>query len=70
MPKKTYHVVKTSQGKWAVRVAGSSRATSLHDTQEEALDAARLNAKKNNSGVFIHRANGRIRDFRNYSKTG
>ena len=57
------HVVKTSEGKWAVRVAGSSRATSLHETQAKAIAAAKKYAKKSKSGVFVHRANGKMREF-------
>lgn len=56
------HVVPTKSG-WANKAAGSSRATSLHRTQKEAIDAARDSLKKTGGGeLTIHRPNGQIRD--------
>jgi hypothetical protein len=62
---KNQHVVPREDG-WAVRGAGNSRATSLHDTQAEAIAAARQIAINQQSEVVIHRPNGQIRDANSY----
>lgn len=61
MAKKNQHVVPRGDD-WAVKGAGNKRATSIHDTQKEATDAARRIAKNQQSEVVIHRPDGRIRD--------
>ena len=40
MTKRNQHVVPHDNG-WAVRGAGSQRATSVHNTQQQAIDAGR-----------------------------
>ena len=67
MSKKSLHVVRTAAGKWAVRRAGSARASSTHSTQDAAIRSAKTAARKNKSSVFIHRSNGRIRDVNSYA---
>lgn len=62
---KNQHVVP-HDGKWAVRGAGNSRATSIHNTQAEAQAAAREIAINQRSEVVIHRPNGQIRDKDSY----
>jgi uncharacterized protein YdaT len=59
------HVVKRDEG-WAVRGEGNSRDTSHHDTQSEAVDAAKGIASHQRSEVVIHRPDGRIRDKDSY----
>ncbi|AOX61072.1 DUF2188 domain-containing protein [Stenotrophomonas rhizophila] len=61
MAGKNQHVVPHQDG-WAVRGAGNQRATSLHDTQQQAIDAAREIARNQESELVIHRPNGQIRD--------
>jgi uncharacterized protein YdaT len=62
---KNQHVVPHG-GSWAVRGEGNERVTSTHDTQAEAIDAARGIAGNQRSEVVIHRPNGRIRDRDSY----
>jgi|UniRef100_B0SXW5 hypothetical protein len=62
---KNQHVVP-HDGAWAVRGAGNSRVTSIHDTQAEAQAAARGIAINQQSEVVIHRPNGQIRDKDSY----
>ena len=50
------------QDGWAVKGAGNQRATSVHDTQQQAIDAARGIARNQQSELVIHRPDGRIRD--------
>ena len=62
---KNQHVVP-NDGKWSVRGAGNSRATSIHETQAEAIASAREIAINNRSEVVIHGRDGRIRDKDSY----
>lgn len=56
------HVVPTEDG-WAVRAPGASRASSKHDTQAEAINAARRIVGNSGGGeVTVHGRNGQIRD--------
>lgn len=65
MSKKNQHVVPHTGG-WAVRGAGNGRATSVHDTQRAAIDAARGIAQNQHSELLIHGRNGQIRDRDSY----
>jgi len=62
---KSQHVVPVD-GEWAVRGEGNSRLTSIHDTQAEAIEAAREIAINQGTEVVIHRRDGRIRDKDSY----
>jgi len=62
---KNQHVVPTGDD-WGVRGEGNGRLTSIHDTQGEAIDAARDIARNQHSEVVIHRPDGRIRDRDSY----
>lgn len=53
---------------WAVRGENNSRVTSVHDTQSDAIDAARDIAERNRGEVVIHRPDGTIRDKDSYGK--
>jgi len=52
--------------RWAVKGDGNKRITSVHDTQAEAIDAAREIAKNQRSELIIYRSDGRIRDRDSY----
>ena len=54
------HVVPHGNG-WAVRGAGNSRATSVCDTQVEAIARGRTIAQNQQSELLIHGRNGQIR---------
>ena len=54
------HVVPHDDG-WAVKPAGGRRASSVHDTQQEAIDRGREISQNQNSELFIHGRDGRIR---------
>ena len=62
---KNQHVVPHGDG-WAVRSEGNERVTSVHDTQSEAIEAARETAINQHSELFIHRPNGQIRERNTY----
>ncbi len=61
MSKRNQHIVRHNDG-WAVRGAGSQRATSIHSTQREAIDAGRRIAKTQKTELFVHGRDGRIRE--------
>ena len=55
-------VSKRTDGKWENRRNDASRATSIHDTQKSAIDAAKSNIGKQGGGeVTIKAVNGKIR---------
>jgi hypothetical protein len=59
------HVVPNDGG-WSVRKAGASRATRSFSTQSEAAAFAREIAKNQNTEVYIHGKDGRIRQRDSY----
>ena len=58
---KNQHVVRHSEG-WAVKGAGNQKATKVTSIQKEAIGVARKITKNQESELFIHRRNGRIRE--------
>lgn len=62
---KNQHVVKHSDG-WAVKGAGNEKVTRVKETQQEAIDIAKQIAKNQQSEMFIHGRNGRIRERNSY----
>lgn len=65
MPKRNQHIVP-HEGRWAVRSAGSQRASSIHSTQGKAIAAGREIARNQRSELVIHGRDGRIRDRDSY----
>ncbi len=61
MGKRNQHVVPHTNG-WAVRPAGGERASSVHDTQREAIDRGRKIARNESTELFIHGRDGQIRE--------
>jgi hypothetical protein len=62
---KNQWVVKRDD-EWAVRGEGNSRDTSLHKTQQGAIDAARGIAQNQKSELIIQGQNGKIREKNSY----
>lgn len=65
MTKKSQHVIPHKNG-WAVKSAGSKRASSIHSTQAQAIQTAKQTAKNQNSELFVHGKNGQIRERNTY----
>jgi Uncharacterized protein conserved in bacteria (DUF2188) len=63
--KRDIHVVPRSDG-WAKIKEGADRAGGTFDTQGEAIESAREQARRENVEVVIHRPDGRIRDSDSY----
>ncbi len=64
---KNLHVVPHTEG-WVIRSEGSIRASSLHGTQREAIEAARALAERNAITLVIHGRDGRIRSWDSYNR--
>lgn len=63
---KNQHVTHRDDGKWQVKGAGNSKATCITGTQAEAIAKARQIAKNNESELFIHGRDNKIRDRNSY----
>lgn len=63
---KNQHVTPHPDGGWQVKGEGNSRATVRTDTQAEAIAVAREIARNQESELFIHGMNGRIRERDSY----
>ncbi|SUI88591.1 DUF2188 domain-containing protein [Shewanella putrefaciens] len=66
MSKNSQHVVRSSDGGWAVKKGGSSKATKHFDTQQEAIDYGRQVAKNQNAEFYVHGRDGRIKEKDSY----
>jgi len=62
---KNQHVIPFGD-KWAVRGEGNGRLTSVHDTQAQAIQAAKNIAVNQGSDLVIHRSDGRVRERDSY----
>ena len=65
MSRKGQHIVPNERG-WSVKKAGSSRATSVHPTQQEAIAAGRRIAQNQRTELYIHGQDGRILERSSY----
>lgn len=61
MSGKNQHVIPHQQG-WAVKSEGVSKASSVHETQKEAIDRGREVSRKQGTELLIHGRDGRIRE--------
>ena len=62
---KNQHVVKHPEG-WAVKGAGSSKATKVTRTQADAIEVAQNIARNQQSDTKIHGRDGKIRAGNSY----
>jgi uncharacterized protein YdaT len=65
MSKAGQHVVPNGD-KWSVRKSGSSRASGVYKTQDDAIKKAEEIARKQKTELYIHGRDGRIRKRRSY----
>ena len=63
--KKNQHIVPHAEG-WAVKSEGSSRASRVFETQQEAIARGREIAINQQSELFIHNRQGQIRERNTY----
>lgn len=64
---KNQHVAPHPEG-WSVKSEGANRASSVHPTQEAAIEAGRQIAANSGTELFIHGRNGQIRERNTYGK--
>lgn len=57
---KTHHVVPNPDGGWDVKRGGSQRASSHHDTKQEAVDKGRAVSRNQETELRIHNRDGLI----------
>lgn len=63
--KQNYHVLSRGN-EWVVKRAGSSRPTQVFGTQNEATNFANSVSQSQGTALFIHGADGRIVDRKDY----
>jgi hypothetical protein len=56
----TRHVVPNPDGGWDNKKGGGERASSHHDTKQEAVDRARDQSRREHSELVIHGRDGKI----------
>ena len=61
------HIVP-AKGGWAVKRAGSPKATRVFGTQREAIEKGREIARNQGSELLIHGRDGRIREKSTYGR--
>jgi uncharacterized protein YdaT len=67
MAKRTVLHVTHDDGQWKVKKENAQRASSVHDTKEEAVNQAREQAKQGKpSQVVIHKKDNTIQEERTY----
>ena len=66
MPNKPAQRVVPRGDEWIVRRDGADRATSIHPTQADAIEVGREIARNQQTELFIHRPDGRIREGWSY----
>ncbi len=67
MTKKDIHVIKHNEG-WATKKEGAGRVGVVTDTQKQAIERARDQAKRERVEVVIHGRNNKIRDSDSYGR--
>lgn len=57
---KTHHIVPNPDGGWDVKRGGAARASSHHDTKNEAVKSGRTVSRNQGTELRIHNRDGRI----------
>jgi len=60
MPRKTHHVVPSSQGGWNIKKGGAEKASGHFDRKHDAIDQAREISRNQESELVIHNRDGKI----------
>ena len=60
MAKKSQHIVKSSTGGWAVKSSGSSKASKVYNSKEQAIRHGRAIARNQKGEIYIHGKDGKI----------
>lgn len=65
--KRNQHVVPHQNG-WAVKSAGTSKATAVYETKQPAVDKARAIAQNQKTELLVHGKNGQIQSKNSYGR--
>lgn len=68
MAKKENYDVSPKDDKWQVKKHSASRASKTFDTQKDAINYGREQAKKSKGELYIKNRKGQIRDANSYGK--
>lgn len=63
---KNYWTKRRPDGKWETKAAGSSRASGVSDTQQEAWNRSKDLARKSGGEAFLCNRSGQIRERNTY----
>lgn len=67
-PAATWHVTPAEEGGWRVVRVGSDRATSRHETKDEAVDRGREIARRQHGRLVLHYKDGRFQRHVTYGE--
>lgn len=67
MANKGQHVVPRGNA-WGILKSGAERASRLFPTQQEAIEQARAQARRDGTELYIHGRDGRIRERNSYGR--
>jgi hypothetical protein len=56
----THHILPNPKGGWDVKKGGAGRASSHHDTKQDAIDTGRKVSQNQGTEFRIHNKDGRI----------
>lgn len=62
------HVIPNSKGGWSVRQTGASRAGKIFTTQADAIDYARVKARKEKTDLYVHGRDGSVREKNSFTR--
>ncbi len=62
----SHHVIRSIDGKWAIKQGGASKCSATFKTQSEAISTARKISRAKGAELYIHGADGRIKTKDSY----
>lgn len=65
---KAHHVVPNPRGGWDVKLGGAQRASSHHETKQQAINCGRAVSRNQDTELRIHNKDGRIAQSDSHGK--
>ncbi len=66
MSNNSQHVIRSADGGWSVKKGGSSKATKVFSTQQEAIEFGKTVARNQHAVFYIHSIDGTIKEKVSY----
>ncbi|WP_421786959.1 DUF2188 domain-containing protein [Hyphobacterium sp.] len=63
-----HHVTPNINGGWSVRKSGASKAIRVFKNKDDAISFANRIARDSETGLFIHKRDGRVTTFKTFEK--